>query len=104
MLIIGSELGWRHNIHHRQPMIHEEGDFEEWLDAASSPGQLMELAGAGFDGLFERWPVSRAVNTPGTTLWSWFSPSQRERVALSANMPETPAPRGISVGRGGENR
>ena len=26
------------------------------------------------------------------------------RVALSANMPETPAPRGISVGRGGENR
>ena len=24
--------------------------------------------------------------------------------ALSANMPETPAPRGISVGRGGENR
>ena len=24
--------------------------------------------------------------------------------ALSANMPETPAPDGISVGRGGENR
>ena len=28
----------------------------------------------------------------------------RLRAALSANMPETPAPRGISVGRGGEDR
>ena len=28
----------------------------------------------------------------------------REGPPLSANMPETPAPRGISVGRGGENR
>ena len=30
--------------------------------------------------------------------------SYLQSMALSANMPETPAPRGISVGRGGENR
>ena len=32
------------------------------------------------------------------------SSSSYARVPLSANMPETPAPGGISVGRGGEDR
>ena len=33
-----------------------------------------------------------------------YIPRPKRRPALSANMPETLAPRGISVGRGGENR
>ena len=48
----------------------------------------------------QRGRYERALEQGGPM---WFEEGPGDR-ALSANMPETLAPRGISVGRGGENR
>ena len=50
------------DIHHRQPVIVEDGDVDEWLDPASRADRLMEMARVAREGPFDRWPVSRAVN------------------------------------------
>ena len=50
------------DIHHRQPVIVDDGEVEEWLDPASPSDRLLELARSAFAGPFDRWRVSRAVN------------------------------------------
>ena len=52
------------DIHRRQSVILKGGDVDEWLDPASSPERLIELARAACEGPVDRWPVSRAVNNP----------------------------------------
>ena len=49
-------------IHHRQPVIVDDGDVDAWLDPASPAGRVNELARTAFAGPFDRWPVSRDVN------------------------------------------
>ena len=49
-------------LHHRQPVIVEGGDVNEWLDPTTRLERLLEMARAPFDGPFDAWPVSRAVN------------------------------------------
>ena len=51
------------DIHHRQPVIVDGDEVEEWLDPASSSERLLELARAAYAGPFDRWRVSRAVNS-----------------------------------------
>ncbi len=50
------------DVHHRQPVIVEAGDIDEWLGPASPVSRLVEMAGGAHAGPFDRWPVSRAVN------------------------------------------
>ncbi len=52
------------DVHHRQPVIVEDGDVAEWLDPASPAGRLVEIARGACEGPFDRWPVGRAVNDP----------------------------------------
>ena len=52
------------DIHHRQPSIIEAGDYEEWLAPETGTERLLALARRSSEGPFERWPVSRRVNTP----------------------------------------
>ena len=51
------------DIHHRQPVIVEEGDVEDWLDPASPAERLAGIVRDPCEGPFDRWPVSRAVNS-----------------------------------------
>ena len=51
------------DIHHRQPVIVEDGYVDEWLDPASPADRVVEMARAACEGPFDRWPVSRAVNS-----------------------------------------
>ena len=50
------------DIHHRQPVIVEEGDVDEWLDPASPADRRLGMARGACEGPFDRWAVSRAVN------------------------------------------
>ena len=50
------------DIHHRQPVIVEDGAVDEWLDPVSPAGRLVEIVRGPYEGPFDRWPVSRAVN------------------------------------------
>ena len=50
------------DIHHRQPVIVEGGDVDEWLDPASPADRLLGMARGACEGPFDRWAVSRAVN------------------------------------------
>ena len=49
-------------VHHRQPVIVEDRDMDEWLHPASPGERLVELARAAWNGPFDVRPVSRAVN------------------------------------------
>ena len=49
-------------LHHRQPVIVEDADVDEWLDLAAPEDRVIELARAAFVGPFDVWPVTRAVN------------------------------------------
>ena len=50
------------DIHHRQPVIVEDGAVDEWLDPVCPAGRLVEIVRGPYEGPFDRWPVSRAVN------------------------------------------
>ena len=50
------------DIHHRQPVIVDDGEVDAWLDPASPFERIVEMARAAFAGPFDRWQVSRAVN------------------------------------------
>ena len=50
------------DIHHRQPVIVEAGDVDEWLDPESPAGLPARIVRGVYEGPFDRWPVSRAVN------------------------------------------
>ena len=50
------------DIHHRQPVILENGEVDSWLDPASPVERLVEMARTAFAGPFDTWRVSRAVN------------------------------------------
>ena len=52
------------DIHHRQPVIVEDGDVDEWLNPVTSSERLIAMARAACEGPFDRWPVGRAVNNP----------------------------------------
>ena len=51
-------------IHHRQPVILDAGDFDTWLAPDTPQERLLALARRAHEGPFERWPVSRRVNSP----------------------------------------
>ena len=51
-------------IHHRQPAILEAGDCNTWLALDTPQDRLLALARRSHEGPFERWPVSRRVNSP----------------------------------------
>ena len=51
------------DIHHRQPVIVEDGDLEAWLDPDSPVERVFEIARTAFAGPFDRRKVSRAVNS-----------------------------------------
>ncbi|HEX2915209.1 MAG TPA: SOS response-associated peptidase [Chloroflexia bacterium] len=54
-------------IHNRMPVILHRENEEEWLDpAVSDPFQVTRLLVPFPDGLMEAYPVSKAVNSPGT--------------------------------------
>ena len=50
------------DIHHRQPVIVDDGEVDAWLDPASPFERIAGMARAAFAGPFDRWRVSRAVN------------------------------------------
>ena len=50
------------DIHHRQPVIVDDGEVDAWLDPESPFERIVEMARAAFAGPFDRWRVSRAVN------------------------------------------
>ena len=52
------------DIHHRQPSIIREVDFEEWLAPDTPQDRLLALARRSCEGPFECWPVSKRVNSP----------------------------------------
>ena len=52
------------DIHHRQPSIIREGDFEEWLAPDTPQDRLLALARHSTEGPFDCWRVSRRVNSP----------------------------------------
>lgn len=51
------------DIHHRQPAIIHPDHFGDWLDPASSSGQLLDLVRGPYTGPFEKRPVSTRVNS-----------------------------------------
>ena len=51
------------DIHPRQPVVVEDRDVDEWLAPESPAARLLELARTAFAGPFDRWAVSRAVNS-----------------------------------------
>ena len=52
------------DIHHRQPSIIREVDFDEWLAPDTPQDRLLALARHSTEGPFDCWPVSKRVNYP----------------------------------------
>ena len=50
------------DVHHRQPAIVEPDDLDGWLEPATAPVRLLEIAGTSSPGPFEHWAVGREVN------------------------------------------
>ena len=51
------------DLHHRQPAIIEADDFGEWLEPSTPSERLLALARRAYEGPFDRWAVSRRVNS-----------------------------------------
>lgn len=49
-------------LHHRQPAIVSPQDLGPWLDPATPPARLLEIARSPGAGPFEHWAVGREVN------------------------------------------
>ena len=54
---------WLADIHHRQPVIVDDGALDEWLDPGTSSERLLALVGAANDGAFDTRAVSTRVNS-----------------------------------------
>ena len=56
------------DIHHRQPAIIEPDNFDEWLAPGTAQDRLLAMLLAmvrsAYEGPFDRWPISRRVNSP----------------------------------------
>lgn len=50
-------------IHHREPVILEQDEEEEWLNPDTNPENALKLLDP-FRGKLEMWEVSKAVNSP----------------------------------------
>ena len=50
------------DLHHRQPAIVEPDDLDGWLDPATPPVRLLEMARTSSTGPFEHWAVGKEVN------------------------------------------
>ncbi len=51
------------SIHHREPVILEQNEEEEWLSPDTDPEHVLKLLDP-FRGKLEMWEVSKAVNSP----------------------------------------
>jgi len=51
-------------VHHRMPVLVASWNRHRWLDAATPPEEVTELAATPEGGILQAWPVSRAVNDP----------------------------------------
>ncbi len=51
------------DIHHRQPAVVPRDMYRTWLDPTMNLGALLDLVRTPYEGPFERWRVSSAVNS-----------------------------------------
>ena len=52
------------DIHHRQPLILDDEATAEWLHLGAAPAGLISMTKKGCGSAYDRWPVSRLVNSP----------------------------------------
>ena len=52
------------DIHHRQPLILDDDATAEWLRPGAAPAGLISMTKKGCGSAYDRWPVSRLVNSP----------------------------------------
>ena len=69
------------DIHHRQPAIIPPDRVADWLDPASQPAQLLELAREPCAGPFEKHPVSTWVNSIANNDVSILTPARLHRTS-----------------------
>ena len=50
-------------VHHRQPVIIEPGNVDEWLEPDTPPERLLDMARRAYEGPYSHWPVSTRVNS-----------------------------------------
>ena len=65
------------DLHHRQPAIVDAHDFEEWLAPDTETERLLALARRSSEGPFERWAVSRRMNSPRNDEPNLLQPLER---------------------------
>ena len=51
-------------LYHRQPAVIRAEDFQDWLDPSTPAQRLLAMARHPHPGPFDRWRVSRRVNSP----------------------------------------
>ena len=69
------------DIHHRQPAIIPPDRVADWLDPASRPAQLLELAREPYAGPFEKRPLSTRVNSIANNDAAILTPARLHRTS-----------------------